>query len=103
MNERQYMTKLIKKIASIFPDCIIIRNDPRYIQGVPDILILFNDKWAVLEVKVSSNANVQPNQEYYVGLLNEMSFASFISPENEEDVLNDLQHAFGSTRSTRLS
>jgi len=103
MNEAQYMNKLIKRIAIIFPDCIIIRNDPRYIQGVPDILILYHDRWAVLEVKVSSNARVQPNQEYYVGLLNEMSFASFINPENEEAVLSDLQHAFGVARETRIS
>jgi hypothetical protein len=103
MNERQYQNKLIKKVNDLFPGCVIVKNDPRHIQGIPDILILYRDKWAGLEIKISSTAHIQPNQEYYVTLLNGMSFASFINPDNEEDVLNDLQHAFGFEGSTRIS
>ncbi len=103
MNEAQYQGKLIKKIRDLLPGCVILKNDPAYMQGVPDILILFGSTWAMLEVKLAGNSNQQPNQDYYVGLLDEMSFASFINPENEEDVLNDLQFAFGFSRPTRIS
>ncbi|MET0786941.1 MAG: hypothetical protein ABWY25_09560 [Paenisporosarcina sp.] len=103
MNESQYQTKLIKKIHDLLPGCYVLKNDPRFAQGIPDILILFNDKWAMLEIKMSGDASVQPNQEYYVELFAEMSFASFINPENEEDVLYALQHALGSIGETCIS
>ena len=103
MREAQYQAKLIKKIRDILPGCVILKNDPSYMQGVPDILILFGSTWAMLEVKLTGDSDLQPNQDYYVGLLDEMSFASFINPENEEDVLNDLQFAFGFDRPTRIS
>lgn len=103
MNERKYLVTLIKKLHLMFPGCLVIKNDPRNLQGVPDILILYNNTWAMLEVKASPNANIRPNQEYYLGLLNDMSFASFINPENEEDVLSDLSYAFGLAREARIS
>jgi hypothetical protein len=103
MNETQYQNKLIKRINDLFPGCVVVKNDPRHIQGIPDILILYKDMWAGLEIKISSTASIQPNQEYYVNLLNGMAFAAFINPDNEEDILNDLQHAFGFTGSTRIS
>jgi hypothetical protein len=103
MTERQYQTKLIKKLRDLLPGALIIKNDPQYIQGVPDILILFNDKWAMLEVKLSGDAHIQPNQEYYVNLLNDMSFASFINPENEEAVIRDLQQSLGFVWEARIS
>ena len=77
--------------------------DPDYQQGILDLLVLYNDKWASLEVKRSADADVQPNQEYYVHELNEMSFAAFIYPENEEEVLNALQQALEPPRRTRFS
>jgi hypothetical protein len=102
MRESLYQAKLIKKLETLFPGCLIIRIDSRQIQGLPDILILFNDRWAVLEVKMSENSATQPNQEYYVNLLNDMSYASFINPENEEEMLSDLQSTFGLIRETRI-
>lgn len=81
----------------------MLKNDSSYIQGIPDLIILFRDRWAMLEVKGSAKAPRQPNQEYYVRVLGEMSFAAFIYPENEEEVLRDLQQAFTSARHTRFS
>ena len=83
--------ELIKELKVMFKGCIIIKNDPNYIQGIPDLLILYNDRWAALEVKKSEHASHRPNQEYYVDLMNEMSFASFIYPENKEEILYELQ------------
>ena len=92
--ESGFQDKLIKELKTMFPGCIVIKNDSSYIQGIPDLLILYCDKWASLECKRNANAVNQPNQEYYVGLMNEMSFSKFIYPENKEDVLHELQQAF---------
>lgn len=93
MRENLYQARLIKELRCIFPGCLILKNDTDYIQGIPDLLILFGDRWAALEVKASANAAWQPNQEYYIELLNDMSFAAFIYPEIEEEVLDALQQA----------
>ena len=78
----------------MFPGCVITKLDPNDIQGIPDLLILWKDRWAVLECKRSHDATHRPNQDYYVALLNDMSFSSFIFPENKEAVLHELQQAF---------
>jgi hypothetical protein len=92
--ESKFQSDLIKELKQRFPGCIVTKLDPRHIQGIPDLLILYNDKWAVLECKRSAKEHKQPNQDYYISKMNSMSFASFIYPENMEEVLNDLQQAF---------
>lgn len=94
MLENKFQANLIKKLKRLYPDCVVMKNDSSYIQGVPDLLVLNKDKWATLECKKSANARHQPNQDYYVGKMNEMSFSRFIFPENEQEVLDDLQHWF---------
>lgn len=94
-NETVYQAKLITKLKTLLPGCFIIKNDPATNQGVPDILILFREHWGMLEVKMSGTSSKQPNQEYYIDKFGEMSFASFINPQNEEQVLFDLQTTFG--------
>ena len=96
--ERDFQAKLIKEIKQIFKGCIVMKNDSSYIQGIPDLLILYRDKWAALEVKKSATAHHQPNQEYYVELMDEMSYASFVYPENKEEVLYELQQTLFSRR-----
>ena len=103
MKENEFQSRLIKELKNEFPGCIILKNDPNYIQGIPDLLILFKDKWAALEVKKSKDASHRPNQDYYINELEKMSFASFINPENKEEVLNELQQTFKSRRATRVS
>lgn len=103
MLESKYQSQLIERLEELFPGCVILKNDTDYLQGVPDLLVLYNDRWAMLEVKRSADAPQQPNQAYYVDLFDSMSFGAFIFPENEEDVLRDLQQAFGSRRRSRIS
>lgn len=91
--ERDFQAKLIKEIKDRFPGCMVLKNDSSYIQGIPDLLILFEDKWASLEVKRSNTASHRPNQEYYVDLMNDMSFSRFICPENKEDILHEMELA----------
>lgn len=89
--ENKFQSELISDIRTLMPDCIILKNDPNYIQGIPDLIILRKDRWAALECKRNRNASHQPNQDYYIPLMNEMSYASFVYPENKKEVLHDLQ------------
>lgn len=90
MLENRFKTKLIGEIEDMLPGCMVLHLDPNEIQGIPDLLILYKDKWAVLEGKKSENASVRPNQPYYVDLMNRMSFAAFIYPENKDIVLEEM-------------
>ncbi len=92
--ESGFQDNLKDDIYDLFPGCMIMKLDSSYVQGIPDLLVLYKDKWAVLECKKSANARRQPNQEYYVDKMGRMSFAAFICPENKEEVLHDLQRAF---------
>ena len=94
--ERDFQSGLIKKIKTRMPDAIVMKNDASYIQGIPDLLILKDNNWAALECKKTKGAKCQPNQKYYVDLMNEMSYAAFIFPENETEVLDALQRALES-------
>ena len=103
MKENEFQAELIRDIKREFPGCIVLKNDPNYIQGIPDLLILFKDKWAVLETKRSKDSPHRPNQDYYISVLDKMSFARFIYPENKEEILDELQRPFRFRRTSRLS
>lgn len=90
MLENKFQAKLIKELKEMFEGCLVMKLDSSYIQGIPDLLVLYGNRWAVLECKKSARASRQPNQEYYVEMMDEMSFARFISPENREQVLDEL-------------
>lgn len=94
--ENSFQSKVIKELKERFDGCIILKNDPNYIQGFPDLTILYKDKWATLECKREKKANRQPNQEYYVDKCNGMSYSAFIFPENKEEVFDALQRSFES-------
>lgn len=90
--ESGFQDKLRAELKTLFPGCMIFKMDQQ--QGVPDLLVLYKNMWASLECKKSANASKQPNQEYYVDLMNKMSFSRFICPENKEEVLDELYKTF---------
>lgn len=94
--ESGFQDKLIKDLKTIFPGCMVFKMDQ--IQGIPDLLVLYKDKWASLECKKFANARKRPNQEYYVDLMNKMSFSRIIYPENKAEVLHELQQSFNARR-----
>lgn len=94
MKESKFQANLIIELKQMFPGCIVLKNDSGYIQGIPDLTVLYKNRWAMLECKKFRTANVQPNQKYYVALLNSMSFSAFISPENKEEILDELRNHF---------
>lgn len=101
--ETAFQAKVVKKIVDLIPGCFIIKPDSRDIQGLPDLIILYKNTWGALEFKRSKTAGIRPNQSYYINKFGKMSFASFIHPENEGDVLSDLQKAFGVGGKARVS
>ena len=103
MLENTFKTGLVKELKSRFPGCIVLHADPNEIQGIPDLVVLYEDTWAALEGKKSARASHRPNQDYYVEKMNEMSYAAFIYPENKEEILNELERSFQAHRSARLS
>lgn len=92
--ENEFQANLIKEIKARFPGAVVLKNDANYIQGIPDLSVFYGSHWAMLECKRSDSASKRPNQDYYIGKLDDMSFASFISPENKEEVLNELERSF---------
>ena len=93
--EKDFQNSIIKKLEDRIPGCIVLKNDPNYIQGVPDLIVLHGDKWAALECKKEHSAKHRPNQDYYIRTMNDMAYAAFIFPENEEEVLDELQRSLG--------
>lgn len=103
VKENKFQADLIKELESIFDGCVVLKNDSAYYQGIPDLLVLYKNKWAMLECKRNSSASRRPNQDYYISKFRSMSYASFIYPENKEEVLHELQQAFGIRRASRIS
>ena len=89
-----FQAKLKKELKEMLPGCVITKLDSGDIQGIPDLLILYKNKWAILEVKRNAKAERQPNQEYYVEQFDNMSFSRFIYPENKDIVLDELGYHF---------
>lgn len=92
--ESDFQAKLIRELKSMFKDCIVLKGNSSTKQGVPDLIILFEDQWATLECKKSAHEAHQPNQDFYVDLMDRMSFSAFIFPENKELILDDLYNFF---------
>lgn len=103
MREGQYQQHLKKRILERLPGAIVLKNDPSWMQGIPDLTVIFEDRWASLEVKRSAGEQHQPNQDYYVDKMNDWSYSAFIYPENEKEILDELQRALGDRRKARVS
>ncbi len=96
--ESKFQNDIIHDIKCRCLGCMILKNDPNYIQGIPDLTILYKDRWATLEVKRSKadyikSLDKNKNQKFYVDKMKDMSFSSYIYPENEKEVLDDLERS----------
>lgn len=101
MLESKFQRGLIEELKTMFPGALVYKNESK--QGLPDLTVLWNEHWALLECKKSASASHQPNQDHYVEHANEMSFSRFIYPENKQEVLHELQQAFRAGGKTRTS
>lgn len=100
--ESKFKQDLIDEIQRRFPGAIVLKMDANHIQGIPDNFIVWENRWAAFEAKRSAISSRRPNQEYYVKLLDSMSFSAFVYPENKEWFINELQQTFRYTRAARL-
>lgn len=95
MLESGFQSDLIADLEDIFPNCIVLKNDPNYLQGFPDLTVLLpTGLYFVLECKRSKDAPLRPNQNYYVNMINGFCYGAIIYPENKGEILNELQRAF---------
>jgi len=101
MVESKFQRELIQDLEEMLPGALIYKNESK--QGLPDLTVLYGEHWALLECKKSRDSHHQPNQDYYVQLADKMSFSRFVFPENKQEVLDDLQYAFGVKRQARLT
>lgn len=102
--ENKFQQELVAEIEARMPECLVLKNDPNYIQGIPDLTILCPLDWATLEVKrhVDEAEDFRPNQEYYIDKMNEMSYSKVIYPENKEEILDEIQQTFAARRNARI-
>jgi len=101
--ESKFKSDLIKEIEKQYPGAVILKNDAKMHPGIPDHIILYGPRWAMFEAKRSENSPHRPNQDYFVEFLNQMSYTTFVYPQNKEVFLNELQQTFRLGRRTRLS
>ena len=88
--------KLKKKIKKAVPGSVVLKNSPNDILGIPDLTVLGpNGKYAILECKRASDSNIQALQDYYVEKFNKSSYATFVSPANQKEVIEDLKRILG--------
>lgn len=103
MAESEFKQRVFGRIRDRLPGCEIIRADTSHQQGMPDNFILWGPCWASLEFKASRTSSRRPNQKHYIQKLDDMSFAAFVYPENEDEVLDALEQAFRASRGTCVS
>lgn len=101
--ESKFQASLIKELEALYPECLILKNDAQLRTGIPDLIVLYKNKWVMLEVKAAADSEHQPNQDWYIDKCDDMSFAAFIYPENKEQVLDAIQQTFRAGRQARLS
>ena len=99
--ESEFQSELISELKDMLPGALIYKNESK--QGFPDLTVFYKNHWALLECKASENSTHRPNQDFYIDLANQMSFARFVYPENKQEVLDELQQAFRVRRKTRNS
>lgn len=92
--ESEFQSDLIKQIKKDLPGSLVLKNDSGYLQGIPDLVVMHGNKYALLEVKKSPDEPHQPNQDYYIDKAKQESFGKFIFPENKEEILSEMYDYF---------
>lgn len=90
--ESQTQARFIKRLRRAFDRAVILKNDSGYLQGIMDLTVILPGVVIFIEVKPYFGAPYEPNQEYYLALVQHLGFMSFtLCPENEEEVFRAIQ------------
>lgn len=80
-----------------YGDMVHLVEPKTYQRSEPDLYILGHGrKWAAIEFKTAVDADRQPQQDRRMAILNHMSFARFVYPDNAVEVLDELEKLFTS-------
>ncbi len=93
MLENLFKKYVKKRIIDRFPNLDLDFITPTN-RSMPDMIIIAPIVWAALEFKRSEGASLRPNQDYHIMRLNEKGYATFVFPENVEEVLDELEILF---------
>lgn len=90
MLESKFQANLIKQIKQVLPEATILKNDPNYIQAIPDLLVILERRCLAIECKRSKTAPFRPNQEYYL-----KKFDGVVAyPGNEREIIDEVIEVF---------
>jgi hypothetical protein len=95
MLESQFKRHVKKRITERFPNLDLDFIDTAY-RSMPDTFVIGPGVWAALEFKQSEDSSHRPNQDYHILRLNKKGYATYVSPENVEEVLDELEILFSS-------
>lgn len=89
--EGAFQDKVCKKLRSL--GFKVIKQDPSIgkQKGIPDLLILKEGFWGMLECKRAKNAQKQPGQQEWIDFADKNSYGRFIYPENYDEVMGELE------------
>lgn len=95
MIEGTYRSKLIKKLKVHFPGLIVLHNNPNQIKGIPDLTLLYHNRYAMLETKMAPNSSKRPNQDTWISYFERQgAFSAFVNASNEKEIINELRRYF---------
>ena len=95
MLESEFKVRVKNRIQDRFPNLDLDFIDYNgYNRSMPDTFVIGPHVWAALEYKRSEDASHRPNQEYHISRLNKKGYATFVCPENLEEVLDELEVLF---------
>lgn len=97
MLEASFKVKAKQEIMKRFPDLDLdFINSGINDRSMPDLFIIGPNFWAALEFKRKKHSSHRPNQDHHIARLNKKGYATFVYPENLEEVLNGLEELFSS-------
>lgn len=73
--------------------CRVIKQDPAIgkQKGIPDLLLLKEGWWGMLEIKAAKNSSHQPGQDDWVAWADDNSYGKFVYPGNWEQIKEELE------------
>jgi hypothetical protein len=96
VKESKFEQDFCRRLRNVDKDVIVVKLTG--ISGIPDRIVLYHDKFVLLEFKRSKNASHRPLQDWYIDHFDGWGLARFVYPENGEEVFSEVLDWFGLSR-----